>query len=109
MCNHSDGRDDSLLNSSIGCKRHTADLALIGSRFWQTLSQEGFTSKWWLLFNVEIWKIAKAKLLKLVNSIKADFLFAGLNLNRIIQKKKCEKKHFMDGALKTRGIYIFKR
>jgi len=37
--------------------------------------------------------------------MKADFLFADLNLNRIIQKKKCQKKaHFMDDALKTRGI-----
>jgi len=39
--------------------------------------------------------------------MKTDFLFAGLNLNRIIQKKKCQKKaHFMDDALKTRALYI---
>ena len=43
--------------------------------------------------------------MKLLNSMKADFLFAGLNLNRIIQKKKCQTMlHFMDVALKTRGI-----
>jgi len=37
--------------------------------------------------------------------MKADFLFAGLNWNRIIQKKQCQKKaHFMDDALKTRGV-----
>ena len=39
--------------------------------------------------------------------MKADFLFAGLNRNRIIQKKKCQKKvHFMDDALKTRALHI---
>ena len=38
-------------------------------------------------------------------TVKSDFIFAGLNLNRIIQKKKCQKKaHFMDDILKTRGI-----
>jgi len=37
--------------------------------------------------------------------VKAGFLFAGLNLNRIIQKKKYQKKaHFIDDALKTRAI-----
>jgi len=37
--------------------------------------------------------------------MKANFLFAGLNRNRIIQKKKFQKKaHFLDGALKPRGI-----
>jgi len=37
--------------------------------------------------------------------MKADFLFAGLKLNRIIQKKKCRKKvDFMDDALKTWSI-----
>jgi len=37
--------------------------------------------------------------------MKANFLFAGLNQNRIIQKKNCQKKaHFLDGALKPRGI-----
>ena len=38
--------------------------------------------------------------------MKADFLFASLNLNWIIQKNKCQKKaHFIDEAcLKNRGI-----
>jgi len=37
--------------------------------------------------------------------VKADFLFVSLNLNRIVQKKKYQKKaHFMDDALKTRAI-----
>jgi len=37
--------------------------------------------------------------------MKADFLFAGLNQNRIVQKKQWQKKaHFMDGALKTNRI-----
>jgi len=37
--------------------------------------------------------------------MKADFLFDDLNLNRIIHKKKCQKKaHFVDDILKTRGI-----
>jgi len=38
-------------------------------------------------------------------SIQTDFLFAGLNLNRIIQKKKRHKKaHYLDDALKTSGM-----
>jgi len=37
--------------------------------------------------------------------MKADFLFAGLNRNRIIVKKKGQnKEYFMYDALKTRGI-----
>jgi len=37
--------------------------------------------------------------------VQADFLFAGLNLNRIIQKIKSQNKaNFVDDALKTRGI-----
>jgi len=34
--------------------------------------------KWWLSFDVETWKFTIHKLLKLVNSRKTDFLFAGL-------------------------------
>ena len=65
--------------------------------------------KWWLSFEEETWKFAKNKLLKLANSRKTDYLFAGLNLNRIIQKKKRQKKaHFMDDALKQGALsYIF--
>jgi len=43
-------------------KKHTADLALIASRFSQALSQECFTRKWWLSFNAETWKFNKNKL-----------------------------------------------
>jgi len=98
-----------LLNCNIGWKKHTLDLALIASLFSQTLLQESFTRKWWLSFKVEIWKFTKNKLLKLVNSMKADFLFAGLNQNRTIQKNRCQNKaHFMDDVfLKNKGHYIF--
>jgi len=37
--------------------------------------------------NLEIYK---KLILKLVNSMKADFLFAGLNRNRTFKKKKCQ-------------------
>jgi len=43
--NHTGG-NDFLFNFNIGCKRHTAELALIASRFSQALSQESFTIKW---------------------------------------------------------------
>jgi len=68
--------------------------------------QDSFPRKWWLSFKVEIWKFTKNKLLKLINSMKADFLLAGLNQNRTIQKNRCQNKaHFMDDVfLKTRGI-----
>jgi len=60
-----------------------------------------------LSLKVETWKFTKNKIFKLFISMKADFLFAGLNRNRIIQKKKCQKKvHFMDDALKTRALHI---
>jgi len=42
--------------------------------------------------------------------MKADFLFAGLNQNRTIQKNRCQNKaHFMDDVFfsKTRGIIYF--
>jgi len=57
-------------------KKHSADLALTASRFSQALSQESFTSKCWLSSNVETWNFTKNKLLKLVNSMKADLLYA---------------------------------
>jgi len=39
--------------------------------------------------------------------MKAGFLFVGRNLNRIIQKKKYQKKaRFMDDALKRGLFYI---
>jgi len=41
--------------------------------------------------------------------MKADFLFAGLKWNRIIQKKQCQKKStFYGWCFKTKGNYIFK-
>jgi len=51
--NHNGSHDDFLLNGSIGCKTHSADLALTASRFSQALSQENFASKWWLSSSVE--------------------------------------------------------
>jgi len=37
--------------------------------------------------------------------MKADFLFVGLNMNIIIQKKMRQKKaHFVDDALNSRSI-----
>jgi len=85
-----------LLNCNIGWKKYAADLALIASRFSQVLSQKSFTSKRWLSFKVETWKFTENKLLKLVNLVKADFLFADLNLNRIIEKKKFQKRQFYE-------------
>ena len=51
-------------------------------------------------------KLTENKPSKLVNSMRANFLFTGLNLNRTIQSEKevPERAHFMDDALKTRGI-----
>jgi len=54
---------------------------------------------------VEIWKFTKNKFLNFFNSIKADFLFAALNRNRIIRKRSTRKKtHFMDDAFKTMDV-----
>ena len=61
------------------------------SRYLQLFSQKSFMSKWWFSSKAEVWNFTKNKLLKLVNSMKIDYLFAGLNLNIIIQKRvrKC--------------------
>jgi len=79
--NYYGGHDNFLLNCNIGCKKHTAHLALTALRFTQTLLQESVMSKWWLSSREKAWDFAKNKILKLVNSMKIDFLFAGLNLN----------------------------
>ena len=92
--NHNGGNDDFLLNCNIGCTKHTADLALIASRFSQALSQETFTSKWWFWSKVEAWNFTKNKLLKPVNSIWTQFF----------RKKRQKNAPFIDDALKTRGI-----
>jgi len=39
-CSHNDSHNDSLLNYNIGWKKHTADLALIGSRFSESFRNE---------------------------------------------------------------------
>ena len=88
-----------ILAEKAYCRSCTYSIKIFTSAF-----ARNFSSKWWLAFKVETWNFTKNKLLKLVNAIKADILFADLNLNIIIQKKKCQKKaHFMD-ALKTRGF-----
>jgi len=53
--NHSGGYSDSLLNCSVAWKKRTADLAFTASRF----SQERFSSKGWLLFEVGTWNLLK--------------------------------------------------
>jgi len=86
--------DDFLLNCNIGRKKHNADLLpLTASGFSQALFQVSATRKLWLSSTVEAWKFTENKLLKLVNSMKIDFLLAGLNLNIIIQKKASEEIH----------------
>jgi len=39
--------------------------------------------------------------------MKADFLFAGVNLNRTIQKKKYQKEIFFGWCFKNKCYYIF--
>jgi len=46
--------------------------------------------------------ISLSKLLKLVNSMKADFLFVGLNLNTIVQEKTPETFTFHGGCYKSK-------
>ena len=78
------------------------DLPLKASRFSQALLQERCMSKWWLTYKVGAWNFTENKLLKLVNSLKVDVLFAHLNLNIIIYKKKRQKKaRFTDDARST--------
>jgi len=85
-----------LLNRNISCKNHTAEILLAAPRFSQALLQEPFTSKWWFSSKLEPRKfILKTHFLKLVNSKKMDFLFSGLDLNIIIQKKAPEKMHVL--------------
>jgi len=47
---------------------------------------------------------------QLVNLLKADFLFSGLNRNWIVQKKKCQKKaHFTDEAFFINKLHYIYR
>jgi len=69
--NHDD-HNGFLLNCNIGCKEHTADLALKPSRFSQSVLHERFMSKWWLSSKIEAWNFTKNKFEKLVNSMKID-------------------------------------
>jgi len=64
---------DFLLNSNIGCKKHTGNLALKRLRFSSSVLHERFISKWWLSSKIETWKFTRNKLEKLVNSMKIDF------------------------------------
>ena len=84
--NRDGDHDDLLLNWNIGCTKHTVDLYCTESiQIATSAFQESFTSKQWLSSKVEAWNYTKNKLLKLVDLIKIKFIFAGLNLNVIIQ------------------------
>jgi len=91
---HNTISDNVLLNCNIAWKKQTADLALVASRFSHALQQENFTNKWRRRCRVEAKNVTKNKLLKLVNSMKRYFLFAGINLNLNITKKEPEKCMF---------------
>jgi len=67
--------------------------------------KKSFTGKWWLSSKVKALNFTENKLLKVVSSMKADFLYAGVHANIIIKKKKRQKKaHFLDKSVKIRGI-----
>jgi len=102
---HNGGHDNFLLNCNVGCKKTqpNEEHALIAWRFSQALLKKGFTSKWWLSSKVKAWNFTKNKLLKFVNSMKADFLFDGVNMNIINQKKRQKKTHFKDEGMKKGG------
>jgi len=54
---------------------------------------------------LETWNFSKNNLSKLVNSMKADFLSASLNLNIIIQKRKLQKKAHLWMMLWKQGAF----
>jgi len=56
--------------------------------------KKSFTSIWWLSSKVKALNFTENKLLKLVNSMKADFLYAGVNANITI-KKNDRKRHIL--------------
>jgi len=57
------------------------------------LLQERFMSKWWHGSKAEVWNFT-VKIKKLVNSMKANFLVVGLNLNTIVQEKTSKTSTF---------------
>jgi len=62
-----------------------------------------FTSKWWLSANGPKWKLGTSvNLLKLVNSTKADFLFAGEIRAQMFWKKHQTNAHFLNDAFKNK-------
>jgi len=61
------------------------------STFSQALLHESFATKWWLSFKIETWNFIKNKLLKFLCSTKMNYVFAGSNLNILLEKvpEKC--------------------
>jgi len=55
--------------------------------------KKSFTGKWWLSSKVKALNFTENKLLKVVSSMKADFLYAGVHANIIIKKKNDRKRH----------------
>ena len=51
--------------------------------------------KWLLSTEVEAWNLTKNKLLKLVNSMKTDFLFVGLNLDTTVRGENARQMHIL--------------
>jgi len=62
--------------------------------FTSVFAKKRFTSKWWLSSKVKAWNFTKNKLLKLFNSMKAYFLFPGVNVNIIFREKNARKGTF---------------
>ena len=101
--NHNGRHDVFLLNCNTDYKKQTSDRAVTASRFSHAFLQENFTLKWWFSFRVEAKNFAKNTLL---NSTKIVFLFAVLNLNLIIQKKRQKSARFMDVLSKQGALNI---
>ena len=100
--NHNGSHDDFLLSCKIGCKKQTADLALMAPRFSRAFLQESFTSKCWVWSRVEAmnftwnkgWKRNKNRLS--ICRLTSELNYSG---------KKCQKNaRFINDALKTKGI-----
>jgi len=75
--------------------------AILGVERFTSALHERFMSKWWHRSKVEAWNFTN-KTLKPVNSMKADFLFFGLNLNTIVQEKTPETCTFHGCCFKNK-------
>jgi len=102
-CSYNGGHDNFLLNSNIGWKKHSGDVALIASRFSQSISQESFISKWWFSSKVEAWNFFQKLTFKICQSNENRLSTCQLKSEHNHSEKSARIMHISWMMLKNKG------